>query len=71
MESVATAVSAQSHTIFEQTKSPVLEIDIEEQYQKERNKPMPSKNHSRIQRRLVRMLDNAYGEEFDVFPNSN
>lgn len=68
MESVATAVSAPPHTLFEQTKSPVLEIDVEEQYQKERNKPMPSKNHSRIQRRLVRMLDNAYGEEFDVFP---
>lgn len=68
MELVATAVSAPAQTLFEQTKTTVSEIDVEEQYKKERNKPMPSKNHSRIQRRLVRILDNAYGEEFDVFP---
>jgi Uma2 family endonuclease len=46
----------------------ILEEDVEKQYQKERGKPMPSKNHSRIQRRLIRMLDNKYGEQFDVFP---
>ncbi len=68
MELVAPTASTTAYTQFEQTNSPVLELDVEQQYQKERNKPMPSKNHSRIQRRLVRMFDNAYGEEFDVFP---
>ena len=68
MELVASAASATTYTQFEQTNSPALELDVEQQYQKERNKPMPSKNHSCIQRRLVRMFDNAYGEEFDVFP---
>lgn len=54
-------------TILE--KTPIVdEIDVEQQYQKERNKPMPSKNHSRIQSRLVYLLTSSYGKNFDIFP---
>ena len=54
-------------TILE--KAPIVdEIDVEQQYQKERNKPMPSKNHSRIQSRLVYLLTRSYGKDFDIFP---
>lgn len=38
------------------------------QYEIERNKPMPSENHSKVQRRLTVQLDLNYGENYDVFP---
>jgi Uma2 family endonuclease len=38
------------------------------QYELERNKPMPSENHSKAQRRLIVQLDLNYGEDYDVFP---
>jgi Uma2 family endonuclease len=44
------------------------EIDIAVQYQKERGKPMPSKNHSRIQRRLTVILDKLLSEQYDIYP---
>jgi Uma2 family endonuclease len=39
----------------------------EVQYELERNKPMPSLNHARIQARLVRQLANAYNEKYEIF----
>jgi Uma2 family endonuclease len=36
------------------------------QYELERNKPMPSLNHARIQASLVRHLGNTYHKEFDI-----
>ena len=38
------------------------------QYELERNKPMPSLNHARIQMRLVAHLFNAYAHAYDVLP---
>ncbi len=40
--------------------------EVEIQYELERNKPMPSLNHARIQARLVRHLANAYSEKYDI-----
>jgi Uma2 family endonuclease len=39
---------------------------VEIQYELERNKPMPSLNHARIQASLVWLLTNSYREEYDV-----
>ncbi len=39
---------------------------VEIQYELERNKPMPSLNHARIQSSLIRHLANAYSEEYDI-----
>jgi Uma2 family endonuclease len=41
---------------------------VEIQYELERNKPMPSLNHAKIQMRLVAHLFNAYAQEYDVLP---
>ena len=38
------------------------------QYELERNKPMPSLNHAKIQARLVWLLTNTYREEYDILP---
>jgi Uma2 family endonuclease len=38
------------------------------QYELERNKPMPSLNHAKIQARLVWQLTNSYREEYDILP---
>ena len=38
------------------------------QYELERNKPMPSLNHAKIQFRLTMQLGLAYGSEFDILP---
>jgi Uma2 family endonuclease len=38
------------------------------QYEIERNKPIPSKNHSKAQKRLIVALDNMYGDDFDIYP---
>lgn len=35
-------------------------------YEIERGKPMPSKNHSKLQTRLATALSNAYGNQFDI-----
>jgi Uma2 family endonuclease len=45
-----------------------FEIDVEKQYQKERGKPMPSKNHAQVQGQLVFQLLLKYRKQFNVFP---
>jgi Uma2 family endonuclease len=65
MELAIASVSEQN--VYEQTHT-LPELDAAERYQKERNKPMPSKNHSRIQRRLTVVLDKLLGDEFDIYP---
>jgi Uma2 family endonuclease len=67
MELLISATSSIEQNTYEQTNT-IVEIDVEQQYQKERNKPMPSKNHSRIQGRLAYLLLKNYGEKFDIFP---
>lgn len=59
--------AAAEQNIYEQTPT-VREIDVAERYQRERNKPMPSKNHSRVQRRLTVVLDKLLGGEYDIYP---
>lgn len=44
------------------------DTDIEKQYKRERSKPMPSRNHAKIQRRLCDALHSKYGREYDVLP---
>ncbi len=44
------------------------DIDVEKQYKRERGKPMPSRNHAKIQRRLCDALHAQYGREYDVLP---
>ena len=44
------------------------DIDIEKQHKRERGKPMPSRNHAKIQRRLCDALHAKYGREYDVLP---
>lgn len=41
---------------------------LEMQYEQERGKPMPSKNHAIIQGNAYYELRNQYGNQFDVFP---
>ena len=36
------------------------------QYELERNKPMPSLNHARVQASLIRQLANTYNEKYDI-----
>ena len=62
---LATASVAEK-TVFEQSVT-VPEIDVVEQYQKERNKPMPGKTHARIQILLGMNLEMKYGEQYSVF----
>ncbi len=52
----------------ETTERQELLSAAEIQYELERNKPMPSLNHARIQMRLVAHLFNAYAHEYDVLP---
>ena len=66
MELVETTISDVTQYSLEKTRAET-EIDIEVQYQKERGKPMPSKNHSKIQSRLSTALNNSYSENFDIF----
>ena len=40
-------------------------------YETEREKPMPSVNHSFVQKRLVVKLDNNYSEKYEVLPELN
>ena len=44
---------------------------VQSEYEVERGKPMPSKNHSIIQRRLVVYLDTTYGDRFEIMPEIN
>jgi Uma2 family endonuclease len=46
---------------------PTLE-SLETQYEQERGKPMPSKNHSIIQGNAYFELRNQYGDQYDIFP---
>jgi Uma2 family endonuclease len=45
----------------------IEQIDVEAEYLLERGKPMPSKNHSKLESRLARLLGNDYEEKYDVF----
>jgi Uma2 family endonuclease len=58
-----TRVAHQETTEIQEPRSAV-----EIQYELERNKPMPSLNHAKIQMRLVAHLFNAYAHEYDVLP---
>ena len=62
-------ITAAAESSIIETSTPVIEeVDIEKQYQKERGKPMPSKNHSRVQRRLTVILDKLLAEQYDIYP---
>ncbi len=43
------------------------QIDVEAEYLLERGKPMPSKNHSRLESRLARILGNSYEDKYETF----
>jgi Uma2 family endonuclease len=43
------------------------QIDVEAEYLLERGKPMPSKNHSRLESRLARILGNNYEDKYETF----
>ncbi len=43
-------------------------VSLETQYEQERGKPMPSKNHSIIQGNVYFELRNQYGKQFDIYP---
>ena len=46
----------------------VLEdFDVEAEYLLERGKPMPSKNHSKLEARLAQILGNNYEDIYDTF----
>lgn len=47
------------------------EVLIYSDYEIERGKPMPSKNHSIVQKRLVVFLENHYGSQFEIMPEIN
>ncbi len=44
----------------------ILEEETRSAYELERGKPMPSKNHGKIQARISQQLLNAYEDQFDV-----
>jgi Uma2 family endonuclease len=46
-------------------KSTIMETTELSQYELERGKPMPSKNHSILQLRIARLLMNRYDTEYD------
>ena len=46
----------------------MVKVSEQSDYEKERNKPMPSKNHSITQKRLIINLDKQLGEKYEVFP---
>jgi Uma2 family endonuclease len=58
-----TQVAHQETTEIQEPRSAV-----EIQYELERNKPMPSLNHAKIQFRLAMHLGLAYSSEFDILP---
>ena len=43
------------------------EIDAETEYLLERGKPMPSKNHAKLESRFARILGNNYEDKYDTF----
>ncbi|QKZ12612.1 Uma2 family endonuclease [Spirosoma sp. KUDC1026] len=45
----------------------VVEEVVRSEYERERGKPMPSKNHSRLQARLSKEIIVYYGDQFDVY----
>lgn len=52
----------------------ILELDAPvalSDYEIERGKPMPDRNHAIIQGRLVSRLDRAYGDRFSILPEIN
>jgi Uma2 family endonuclease len=55
-----------AHNSSTDTLEPRSELEI--QYELERNKPLPSLNHARVQSRLTFELDNSYNAEYDILP---
>jgi Uma2 family endonuclease len=55
-------------TTIQSPPVPETRSELEIQYELERGKPMPSLNHSRVQRRLTVYFDNNYGEHYEIFP---
>jgi Uma2 family endonuclease len=53
-----------AHNLPTDTLEPRSELEI--QYELERNKPMPSLNHARIQVSLAAHLFNAYAHDYDI-----
>lgn len=47
------------------------EVLIQSEYEIERGKPMPSKNHAIVQKRLLVQLDAHFGERYEVLPEIN
>ncbi len=47
------------------------DVLVQSEYEIERGKPMPSKNHSIIQKRLIVLLENEYGNQFEIMPEIN
>jgi Uma2 family endonuclease len=46
-----------------------MELVVEKsQYELERGKPMPSKNHAVIQSRIQKLIDRKYPDKFEVLP---
>jgi Uma2 family endonuclease len=55
--------------IIEQPVSGIdIDIDVEKQYKRQRGKPMPSRNHAKIQRRIADDLHAQYGKKYDILP---
>jgi Uma2 family endonuclease len=53
-----------AHNSPTETLEPRSELEI--QYELERNKPMPSLNHARVQSRIIKHLAIAYDQEYDI-----
>ena len=47
-------------------ESVIEQTSYETEYMLERGKPMPSKNHGKLQLRIGRLLDDKYGHQLDV-----
>lgn len=46
-----------------------MDVVVEKsQYEIERGKPMPSKNHSFIQKRVVKLVDRKYPDKYEILP---
>lgn len=62
---LVTTYSTTTETVSE--AQPMV-ASLETQYEQERGKPMPSKNHSLLQMEIGFELKTQYGKQFDIFP---
>jgi Uma2 family endonuclease len=63
----------QLQTTYPTTTETIVEVQptvesLENRYEQERGKPMPSKNHSLLQMEIGFELKMQYGKQFDIFP---